>query len=115
MKTNKILKERVQKYVENHPDASLIKIVDNSAEIGCSRWSVYRWANSALQNRKVGWSLRLRRPVRIAINQNVYLRPRQPENWEVPVVPKDINPANAPKARPIEDFLGNFKALVYKF
>lgn len=32
----------------------------------------------------------------------------------IPVVPKDINPANVPKARPIEDFWGNLKAKVYE-
>ena len=81
MKTNKVLQERVQKYIENHPDASLKKIVDSFVEIGCSRRSVYRWANSTLQNRKVGRKARLGPPVRIAnkgtivkvINQNIYL------------------------------------------
>lgn len=33
---------------------------------------------------------------------------------EIPVMQKDINPANVPKARPIEDFWGNLKALVYE-
>lgn len=32
----------------------------------------------------------------------------------IPLVPKDINPANVPKARPIEDFWGNLKAKVYE-
>ena len=29
-------------------------------------------------------------------------------------MPKDLNPANLPKARPIEDFIGNLKAKVYE-
>ena len=66
MKTNKVLKERVQKCIKNHPDASLKKIVDSFVEIGCSRRSVYRWANSALQNRKVGRNTRVGPPLRIA-------------------------------------------------
>jgi transposase len=32
----------------------------------------------------------------------------------IPVVPKKINPANVPKARPIEDFWANLKAKVYE-
>lgn len=32
----------------------------------------------------------------------------------IPYVPRDINPANVPKARPIEDFWGNLKAKVYE-
>ena len=32
----------------------------------------------------------------------------------IPLVPKTINPANVPKARPIEDFWENLKAKVYE-
>jgi hypothetical protein len=32
----------------------------------------------------------------------------------IPIVPKYMNPANLPKARPIEDFWGNLKAKVYE-
>ena len=35
------------------------------------------------------------------------------KNLNIPVIPKDMNPANVPKARPIEDFWANLKAEVY--
>ena len=35
-------------------------------------------------------------------------------NQSIPIVPKYMNPANLPKARPIEDFWGNLKAKVYE-
>jgi hypothetical protein len=36
------------------------------------------------------------------------------KEMKIPVIPKDMNPANVPKARPIEDFWANLKAEVYK-